>query len=726
MTNSITVQDVFESIQQEAPFEFPARVLWVDKSHNMVTLMSIQVPPKHPWTIDLDELEILLREKAIRRVTVNVPAFMLLLEDELSVKAKQIRKTSWERILPLVETLYPGEIFFPDAMGPLIAAHAAATNVERKTLYRLLYRYWLFGSTQNALLPNYLRSGGAGKPKTFVNGKINGRPPKFQGVVMETKAKILDDGDKAIIKIGYALYKNNEVQCITDAYHRTLNRFYRSEQPVPGYSSDEVILKPVHELPKFTQFDYWGKKAFDDITVLRSRKGSRKWEKDHRALIGRANQGLLGPCHRFEIDATIADVYLVSRFNRNWIIGRPVVYVVVDVSSRMIVGLYVGLEGPSWNGARQALWNAFSDKVEYCRQFGIQISTAEWPCHHLPQEICADRGEMLGISAENLVTGLNIDLAIAPPYRPDWKAIVESRFRILNRLTQIQWAPGGVAERVKERGERDYRLDATLDLHEFTKIMVASILHYNRHSRQPDWLNKDMIAQNIGSAPIDIWNWGIEHGFGTPNIQSPELVYLHLLPKSKASVQAGGIYFSGMYYTSPTDREGLKFARARAKGRESIDVWHDSTKPEHIWVRGDDNSFIQYNLRTSESRYRGHRLEEIQDMLAIIKHASPEEKYIELTSKVQLDDQVQSIIAHATAEKQQSHETLSAAQQVANIRGNRAIEKAAERAHSVNPAVCAQSTDAHSGPRQAPVISETYGNRGGEVIDLLSRLRKKQ
>jgi hypothetical protein len=565
--------------------------------------------------------------------------------------------------------------------------------LTRKTYYRLLYRYWLLGSIKNALLPNYMQSGGAGKPKTFVNGEINGKRPKYLGVPLETKAKILSDEDKAAIKIGYALYKDNQVQCITDAYTRTLNKFYRSDNPVPGFSDDDVNLKPLHELPKLTQFQYWGKKAFDDMTVFRSRKGERKWEKDHRPLVGRANQGVMGPCHRYEIDATIADVYLVSKFNRNWIIGRPVVYVVVDVFSRMIVGLYVGLEGPSWGGARQALWNAFSDKIEYCNRFGIQITAEDWPCHHLPQEICADRAEMLGNAAENLPSGLGIDLAFPPPYRPDWKAIVESRFRILNRLTQIKWSPGGVAERIKERGERDYRLDATLNMYEFTKIMVTSVLHYNRYSRQPDWLDQ-------------------------------ELVYLHLLPRGKASVQAGGVYFSGMFYTSTTDLRSIRFAKARAKGRETIDVWYDSNSPESIWIRNEDNSFSRLQWRASESRYSGHRLEEIIDMLEIIKHQSPEKKYQELVGKVKLDEQIQSVLQSATLDKKLNREDMSAAQKVSGIRANRAIELAAERAAITDPAPPTKSESIAS-VKQIADVSETFGQRGGEVINLLSRLRKK-
>lgn len=52
----------------------------------------------------------------------------------------------------------------------------------------------------------------------------------------------------------------------------------------------------------------------------------------------------IGPGSRYQIDATIGDVYLVSEYNRNQIIARPIIYVVIDVFSRMITGVYVGLE----------------------------------------------------------------------------------------------------------------------------------------------------------------------------------------------------------------------------------------------------------------------------------------------------------------------------------------------------------------------------------------------
>ena len=721
MDLTININNTFRPEGDNAPFDLPCRVLWIEEKSDSVVLISVEAEPKQPWLYSLSSLIDSLREHKIMLVEMKVPDFMLALEDEIPETQKAIRDTSWGRIKDLVAEPGDGRIFQPGSMGSLIQAHAHRLGLQRTTLYRLLYRYWMLGSIRNALLPRYTNSGARGTTRQYAPGKYPGRPPRTLNPATQIRAKSLSEQDRAIIKIGYALYKDSAVKTIGDAYTRTLRHYYCEAITTPGFPEDQPVLKPLEELPTLRQFEYWGKTAFDDITVLRSRKGERKWAKDHRHLSGRAGQDLMGPCHRFEIDATIADIYLVSRYNRTWIIGRPVVYVVVDVFSRMIVGLYVGLEGPSWNGARQALLNTFSDKVKFCAEHDIRIQPGDWPCSHLPQELCADRGEMLGQAAEGIVSGLGIDLAIVPPYRPDWKAVVESRFRILNQLTQIHWTPGGVAERIKERGDRDYRLDATMDLKQFTKIMISSVLHYNLHTRQPDLLNQDMIANAIDATPLAIWNWGIDHGFGTPNNQVEELVRLHLMAKSAGTVQAGGIFFAGMFYVAEDSSEDSRYSRARAKGREAIDVWHDSTDPGFIWIRAADKSLKRCVLRASEVRYRDRRLEEILDMLQMVKFISPDQRHATLTGKVQLDEYIQTTIDTAVAEKKDAGKPGSKTAQLANIRHHRAIERLTERV-GATPVV----------PTAAPVIagavqsvSESFGERGAEVIDILSQLKKR-
>nr|WP_237733572.1 transposase family protein [Vibrio fluvialis] len=160
----------------------------------------------------------------------------------------------------------------------------------------------------------------------------------------------------------------------------------------------------------------------------------------------------LGPGSRFEIDATIADIYVVSDVNRSWIVGRPVVYIVIDVFSRLIVGCYIGFENPSYVAAMQALQVAMTDKVELCRQYGIEIESQDWPAIGFPDAILADRGELLGYQIESLEKSFSVRIENTPPFRGDAKGIVERNFKTL-QADFTPFAPGVVTGTiVKKRG----------------------------------------------------------------------------------------------------------------------------------------------------------------------------------------------------------------------------------------------------------------------------------
>ena len=36
------------------------------------------------------------------------------------------------------------------------------------------------------------------------------------------------------------------------------------------------------------------------------------------------------------------------------------------------------------SGMAMGLYNAFTDKVDFCHRYGIEITEDQWPCHHLP------------------------------------------------------------------------------------------------------------------------------------------------------------------------------------------------------------------------------------------------------------------------------------------------------------------------------------------------------
>lgn len=254
----------------------------------------------------------------------------------------------------------------------------------------------------------------------------------------------------------------------------------------------------------------------------------------------------VGPGSLWQIDSTIGDIYLVSRFDRNRIIGRPVIYLIVDTFSRLIVGFSVSLEGPSWLGAMLVIENATADKVQICREYSIEITEEQWPCHYLPEAILADRGELLSTKADNLVNALGIRMANTPPYRPDWKPIVERQFRLLNDEV-IHWVPGAVYQ-TRSRGDKDYRLDAVLDIHEFRQLMIHLILHYNYCYWLSDYpMDKFMIADGLEPYPVALWQWGVEN-LGRPRVTTPDIVRLNLLPTGEATVTERGIRFEKLSF----------------------------------------------------------------------------------------------------------------------------------------------------------------------------------
>lgn len=223
----------------------------------------------------------------------------------------------------------------------------------------------------------------------------------------------------------------------------------------------QYCIWEANRIPSYNQFYYWFKKFEDPKKVIQLRKSVKEYELKHRPILSDSKSETNGPGTRFQVDATIADIYLVSSFDVNKVIGRPVIYAVLDVYSRIITGLYVGLEGPSWLGAMMALDNMVADKVEFCKEYDIEITKEQWPSHHLPEIIIADRGEFEGYAVESLINNLNIKIENTTAYRGDLKGIVERKFRTFNGKVK-QKAPGAIQKEFRERGDQDYRLDATL------------------------------------------------------------------------------------------------------------------------------------------------------------------------------------------------------------------------------------------------------------------------
>ena len=581
----------------------------------------------------------------------------------ISESSKKRRDELWEALQSALT--HEPDIYDRKRRKELLLEPAKKLGTPYNNLYRYLVRYWKNGKTPNAFLIDRRKSG----KKAGINGcqKKQGRPARHEGGF----GKVLNSDDiKNFSKVVKKYYLTQKKATLVSTYEKMLADDYTIMN-----GTGQLALLPPDRIPSIRQFRYWFQKSFDIKTVKQKRDGDAKFELTGRAITGRSDYQLMGPGAKYQIDATVGDIYLVSQFDRSDIIGRPVMYFVVDSYSRMVTGMYVGLEGPSWAGAMMAIENAASDKVAYCASYGVEITEDEWPCRHIPTAILGDRGEMESRLADNLVQMLGIRIENAPPYRADLKGIIEQHFRTIN-TNALPFLPGKVLPDMSERGGHDYRLDAKLDIRQFTEIIIRCVLYYNNsHSMDYFEKNEQMMQMGVDAVPLELWNFGIRYCSGCLKTVPKDTLRLALMPMDKASVTERGIRFKGMYYSCEEALKGLWFEKARAKGTYRVKIYYDPRDMGTILVENPTGTeAVRCELVEWETKYAGKQLDEVWYEQEKEKLRNKGLKAKELEAKINLGKQIESIVDSA-GQKSGADNAASKAERIRNIRANRKNEK---------------------------------------------------
>ncbi len=647
------------------------RILWIDSKVGICYLIDIQNSNAWPYKSRVkDILDDLISEELIK--IKDDPYFPHLFK-EVPEPYIQKRDEAWNIIRNLV--LCEPEVYEKSQRNAMIEKVLTQREISRPTIQKYLRRYWQRGKAPDALLPDYQNSGGKGKDKSASERK-RGRPAIYYdgGINVDEQTKKIF---KVIVEKYYLTPKKSS---LTHAYRMMIKEFYVEDYYIED-DQKKLIIADHKKLPTLRQFRYWFNKEYGLEEVKIARHGRRIYEKDFRPVLGSSTQESLGPGSRFQIDATVVNVYLVSKFNRNWIIGRPVLYVIVDVFSRMVVGLYVGLEGPSWMGAMMAIANAASDKVSFCAQYGINIPQSAWPCEHLPEVLLADRGELEGYNVERLITAFNLHVENTAPYRPDWKGVVEKQFDLVHERVK-PFVPGYVDKDFQERGARDYRLDAKLTLEEFTKILIHLVLKYNISHYLADYLrDEEMITDGVEPIPLQLWNWGIASRSGRLRYFPDKLIRLHLLPQDFATVTFKGIKFQNMLYGLDHALKEGWFSIARQKGSWKVKVSYDPRDVSviYLWLE-DQANFELCHLLDHQQRYKNKTLDEVRHLFAYEKRMRANSERAELNAEINWITEVQGIVKEAEKQADNGRNpSLSKSQRIKATREHRKEEREAQR-----------------------------------------------
>lgn len=375
-------------------------------------------------------------------------------------------------------------------------------------------------------------------------------------------------------------------------FERAIQRYYYSSRQFSLRNTYEMMILEVYmddtgqikeDAPSYHTFRHY----FYDHKFHRTpqktiaREGLSAYQRDHRLTFG-SGPGWRDRLGCYQMDATLADIYLVSRLDRSTVIGRPNIYLAVDTMTQLIAGVYVGLDAGE-SAVMTCIAQAAGNKVTFCQHYGISITEAQWPNTGVPREIITDKGrEFCGGRVEELSLRYGVVIQNLPPYRPDRKGLVEKAFDLIQeRYKPLLRGKGVIEEDAQERWAVDYRAQASLTLDEFTAIVVHTIL----------FLNSGRLLSN-GLTPAQQW---LESDDELLQADSEELSCMGL-PRNMVKMGRKGIRHRKMWYV-PSDRDLLHPG-------ETYTIAYDPSDVSRIYVVL-DGQYYPCRLGPADQRYQG-------------------------------------------------------------------------------------------------------------------------
>lgn len=426
----LTINQIIAWHNDGAGEKWDERVLHIFSETGEVVLIDLKAGDALPIFRSLEDLEEEIERGNAILIEGDPYAPRPFIEEELESKKLRKIKRRRDKALKVIAPLFIGEnavrMLFEQDRAALIKARLEEISSwpeEEKACRQMIYtycrRWWQGGQVSNAVLSRYDNCGARRDKPRNVKKKL-GRPSRLTErsrkngePVVVTGANMRPDWIEKIKFGGKLFYEHRLKPSFAWAYKQTLARFFIKDKIIERGKEKIIPLDPNKgEIFTKGQFRYYYLLNRDPKRATKKRSGPKKFNTRHRKLRGKSIAQ--GPGFRYLVDATLADVYIVSRYGGRQIIGRPVVWVMIDLFSRMITGVCVRLEGEGWLGLQLVIENTVEDKVAFCTKYGIEIKKEEWPARHRPVEVLGDRGPLISKAINRFIKAFNVVVSNTP------------------------------------------------------------------------------------------------------------------------------------------------------------------------------------------------------------------------------------------------------------------------------------------------------------------------
>jgi hypothetical protein len=535
-------------------FEEDHLIVQVDIARNEIFVINLDSSPKFPKRLNFNDVCVAIENEELFITEMVWPKLAIRPLDNLPKNKQKTASERFEVIKPLVENL---EGVLRNSYGENLFQKAIEISGKSKQLvYDYFYGYLRYGQRVAALcLPVGKNIFHVPKEKREVSVK-QGRPNKKLA-----RGKVLNDYDEKIFKVGKRLYTQKSGPTLRTTYKMLMRKHYFASRAKYDVATAKrksqkyrVKLKHRTERPSYWQFYYWLVKEFNGNIPARDKARQNKIEnkKDMAGRTGDAFINIIAAGQVFEIDETPFDEELVSVFDptRRTKIGKATLYFIIDRLTKLIAGLFITTENPSFKTVRQAIFSAARDKTDFISGFGLDPEVIDWPQRGISTSFFVDSAEFRNRISEGAVYDLNCVVKFARRGRGDDKPNVEQLFRIFSLNFQ------GMSKAHQTKSLQDIaaqlaRKHAKLTINELYIIAIVYVNYHNNHRLIKNFPKElEMIRDKVPAIPAKLWEWSMKYRPGYLIHYPDEELYLKLLPTKKVTVHREGIHLigTGLWY----------------------------------------------------------------------------------------------------------------------------------------------------------------------------------
>ena len=388
----------------------------------------------------------------------------------------------------------------------------------------------------NALLPGWAESGCPGREK-FPTKRCGPRRRPVRRGRSNHLGFVPTRTSRANLVAGWRKYKKPGTTALK-AYLLTCKEYWPGNTELADKEGRRYLLAAPEDRPTLGDFYCAARRA--KLTGTAANMTRRVFELTARPLRGKFDDRIVAVGQLGLIDSTSEDQTPVSSIARLKVLPSTWRTIVVEGKVGYILGVHSGFECPSTLTSLLALFNAASDKVAYCAQWGVTITADQW--HSLMcKRIRADNGELKSEIGIITLNSSECAAEFVASFRGDWKALPESSHHSLHRRADHD-AAGSTRGKQRQRGEPKCEEDANRTQREHMPIVIQSILYHNNVELVPQLLTTDMRRDGVKPTRKAILEWYLKNGYVASEPWNVDLLRRRCLPRISARIYRDGIH----------------------------------------------------------------------------------------------------------------------------------------------------------------------------------------